>query len=105
MEKKLKRPSIRDVAREAGVSISTVSSVVNKTKFVKEDRQKSVLKAVKKLNYKPNIIARGLRTRSTRAVGVIVPDIAQPFFLPGHKGNGRSSKGKAVYTYIELYLL
>ena len=66
MWKKLKRPSIKDVAREAGVSISTVSSVVNKTKFVKEDRQKRVLKAVKKLNYKPNIIARGLRTRSTR---------------------------------------
>ncbi len=99
MWKKLKRPSIRDVAREAGVSISTVSSVVNKTKFVKEDRQKRVLSAVKKLNYKPNIIARGLRTRSTRAVGVIVPDIAQPFFSQVIRGMEEVARERE-YTLI-----
>lgn len=86
MKRKLKHPSIKDVAKEAGVAISTVSSVINKTKFVRKERRERVLKAIKKLNYKTNIIARGLRIRSTRAVGVIVPDIAQPFFAQVIKG-------------------
>ena len=99
MKKKIKRSSIKDVAKEAGVSISTVSSVINKNKFVSEERKKRVLDAIKKLKYKPNIIARGLRTKSTRAVGVILPDIAQPFFAQVIRGMEETARTRN-YTLI-----
>jgi DNA-binding LacI/PurR family transcriptional regulator len=99
MKKKIKRPSIKDVGREAGVSISTVSSVINKNKFVSEEREKRVLEAIKKLKYRPNIIARGLRTKSTRAVGVILPDIAQPFFAQVIRGMEEATR-KRGYTLV-----
>lgn len=99
MKKKIKRSSIKDVGREAGVSISTVSSVINKNKFVSEEREKRVLAAIKKLKYKPNIIARGLRTKSTRAVGVILPDIAQPFFAQVIRGMEEAARNRD-YTLI-----
>ncbi|MES0341676.1 MAG: LacI family DNA-binding transcriptional regulator, partial [Candidatus Humimicrobiaceae bacterium] len=99
MKKKIKRSSIKDVAKEAGVSISTVSSVINKNKFVSEEREKRVLDAIKKLKYKPNIIARGLRTKSTRAVGVILPDIAQPFFAQVIRGMEEAARTRN-YTLI-----
>jgi len=99
MRKKIKRSSIKDVAREAGVSISTVSSVINKNKFVSEEREKRVLDAIKELKYRPNIIARGLRIKSTRAVGVILPDIAQPFFAQVIRGMEETAR-KRNYTLI-----
>lgn len=99
MKKKIIRSSIKDVAKEAGVSISTVSSVINKNKFVSEEREKRILAAIKKLKYRPNIIARGLRIKSTRAVGVILPDIAQPFFAQVIRGMEEAAR-KRNYTLI-----
>ena len=98
-KKKIKVPSIKDVAREAGVSISTVSSVINQNKFVSEEREKRVREAINRLNYRTNIIARGLRTKSTRAVGVILPDIAQPFFAQVIRGMEESARTRG-YTLI-----
>jgi len=98
-KKKKKVPSIKDVAAEAGVSISTVSSVINQNKFVSEEREARVKEAIKKLEYRPNIIARGLRTKSTRAVGVILPDIAQPFFAQVIRGMEESARTRG-YTLI-----
>lgn len=72
--------SIKDIASEAGVAISTVSNVINETRFVAENTKEKVLDAIEKLNYRPNIIARGLRIKSTRAIGVILPDISSSFF-------------------------
>ncbi|MDD3520281.1 MAG: LacI family DNA-binding transcriptional regulator [Actinomycetota bacterium] len=72
--------SIKDIASEAGVAISTVSNVINETRFVAETTKLKVLDAIEKLNYRPNIIARGLRIKSTRAIGVILPDISSSFF-------------------------
>lgn len=99
MKKKIIRSSIKDVAKEAGVSISTVSSVINKNKFVSEEREKRILAAIKKLKYRPNIIARGLRIKSTRAVGVILPDIAQPFFAQVIRGMEEAAR-RRNYTLI-----
>ncbi|MCL5071643.1 MAG: LacI family transcriptional regulator [Actinobacteria bacterium] len=79
-KKKQINVSIKDIAHEAGVAISTVSNVINKTRFVTSQTKDKVLVAVEKLNYRPNIIARGLRTHSTRTVAVIVPDISSSFF-------------------------
>lgn len=75
-----KKPSIKDIAKEAGVTISTVSHVLNDSKFVTPPTAEKVRKAVEKLGYRPNRIARSLRTQSTEAVGVIVPDLKNPFY-------------------------
>lgn len=75
-----KKVSIKDIAKEAGVTISTVSHVLNGSKHVTPPTAEKVRKAVKKLGYRPNRIARSLRTQSTEAVGVIVPDIKNPFY-------------------------
>lgn len=80
MTHKKKKISIKDIAKEAGVTISTVSNVLNNTKFVREATAERVRTAVDKLGYRPNRIARSLRTQRTGAVGIIVPDITIPFY-------------------------
>lgn len=71
---------MRDVAKEAGVSLSTVSLVVNKTGYVSDDMRARVEAAMKELNYVPNELARNLYKNRTDLVGVIVPTIRHPFF-------------------------
>ncbi|AYE34406.1 LacI family DNA-binding transcriptional regulator [Clostridium septicum] len=72
--------SIKDVAREAGVSIATVSRVLNDIDVVNEDTKKKVLDAIKKLGYRPNIVARSLKTQRTKTIGILVPDISSGFY-------------------------
>ena len=72
--------TIKDVARLAGVSTTTVSHVINKTRFVAENTVKKVLLAVDELNYSPSLVARSLKCNSTRAIGVLVTKSANPFF-------------------------
>lgn len=72
--------SIKDVAKEAGVSIATVSRVLNDIDVVNEDTKKKVLAAIKKLGYRPNIVARSLKTQKTSTIGIIIPDISSQFY-------------------------
>ncbi len=72
--------TIVDIAREAGVSPSTVSHVINNTRFVSEAVTQRVHDAMAALNYQPNAIARSLRTRETKIIGLVVSDITNPFF-------------------------
>lgn len=72
--------TIRDVAAKAGVSISTASLVLNGKGWVSDKLRKRVLQAVEELNYRPNAMARGLRARESRLLGLVIPDIANPFF-------------------------
>ncbi|PWI59054.1 substrate-binding domain-containing protein [Sulfoacidibacillus thermotolerans] len=71
--------TIYDVAREAGVSMATVSRVMNDTAVVKEETKKRVLDAIAKLSYRPNAVARGLASKRTKTIGVIVPDVSAAF--------------------------
>ena len=71
---------MHDVAKEAGVSLSTVSLVVNKTGYVSDDMRARVKAAMKELNYVPNELARNLYKNRANLVGVIVPTIRHPFF-------------------------
>lgn len=71
--------TIYDVAREAGVSMATVSRVLNDTAVVKEETKKRVLEAIAKLSYRPNAVARGLASKRTKTIGVIVPDVSAAF--------------------------
>lgn len=72
--------SIKDVAREAGVSIATVSRVLNDIDVVNEDTKKKVLDAIKVLKYRPNIVARSLKTQRTKTIGILLPDISNQFY-------------------------
>lgn len=78
--------TIYDVAREAGVAPSTVSYVLNNTKNVKESTRRKVMDAVEKLNYTPSSIARSLKTKTTSTIGIVLPDISNPFFSEITKG-------------------
>lgn len=75
-----KAASIYDVARESKVSVFTVSAVVNQKSHVGEKLRDRVEAAIRKLNYRPNLIARSLAKQRTHTIGMIVPDIANPFF-------------------------
>lgn len=72
--------TIYDVAREASVSMATVSRVVNGNPNVKPTTRKKVLEAIERLGYRPNAVARGLASKKTTTVGVIIPDISSVFF-------------------------
>src|SRR3954452_10432058 len=74
------RVTIHDVASDAGVSAMTVSRVINDSPRVSVETRRRVQASVAKLGYVPNRLARGLTQRKTGAFGVIVPDVANPFF-------------------------
>lgn len=78
--------TIRDVARVAGVSVKTVSRVLNDEPWVHADTRDRVLKAIRELDFHPNQLARGLNTNRMHTLGLIVPDIANPFFAQGVDG-------------------
>ncbi len=78
--------TISDVAREAGVSIATVSYVLNKSKRVNPETAKKVSLAIKSLNYRPSRIAQSLVTKSTQIISVLISDITDPFFAPIVRG-------------------
>ena len=69
-----------DVARISDVSAATVSHVINNTKYVSPELKERVLKAINELDYKPNIVARSLVTKSTKHVGILINDITNPYY-------------------------
>src|SRR4051812_27780826 len=73
-------PTIREVAEDARVSTATVSRVFSGGARVNAEVSERVREAARRLNYQPSRIARNLRVRQTRTVGVIVPDIENPFY-------------------------
>jgi len=72
--------TMRDVAQRAGVSIKTVSRVVNGQGEISEATRKRVLDAIRDLDFRPNVLARGLVSGKTLSVGLIIPQITDPFF-------------------------
>lgn len=73
--------TIQDVARRAGVSIATVSRVINRIDHkVKKKTRERVLKAISDLDYRPNALARGLLMKKSMTVGLIIPDISNPYY-------------------------
>ncbi|CAM3918229.1 catabolite control protein A [Lederbergia lenta] len=78
--------TIYDVAREANVSMATVSRVVNGNPNVKPATRKKVLDVIDRLEYRPNAVARGLASKKTTTVGVIIPDISNIFYAELARG-------------------
>lgn len=78
--------TIYDVARHAGVSLATVSRVVNGNTNVKPNTRNKVLQAIEDLGYRPNAVARGLASKKTTTIGVVLPDISSLFFAELARG-------------------
>ncbi|MFP4164746.1 MAG: LacI family DNA-binding transcriptional regulator [Chitinispirillaceae bacterium] len=84
--------TLKDIAEKAGVTSATVSMVINNKPNISEATRKKVLKIAKDLNYYPNVIARGLATKKSNSIGVIVPNLASSFvvrILQGIKSTNR----------------
>ncbi|MGM0366827.1 MAG: LacI family DNA-binding transcriptional regulator [Actinomycetota bacterium] len=97
----MKNVTLKDVARESGVSVPTVSRVLNNEKFVSDKVKERVRAAAKKLNYEPEWTARSLRLRKTNIVGIIIPNVADYFFSSIVLGVERyfRSKGKELILF------
>lgn len=99
----MKRVTIYDVAKEAGVSLATVSRVINGSNVVKQPTREKVEAAVEKLGYKPNAIAQGLALQKSTTIGLIVPEAS--FTYTGQVINGLIDVAK-IYNYnIVLHTL
>ena len=71
---------LKDVAEECGLTVTTVSRVLNNRGYISDETRQKVQEAMKKLNYQPNEVARSLSKQSTSTIGVIVPHIRHPYF-------------------------
>jgi LacI family transcriptional regulator len=102
-----KRVTIQDIARVAGVSYQTVSRVLNDKPDVSKETRKHIKEVIQKLHYRPNELARGLRSKNTRTIGLIVPDSSNPFFAEIAKGveNRGFEKGYSVILCNSAQLL
>lgn len=74
------KPTIYDVAREAGVSIATVSKILNGKGKISPSTKRRVLEAIERLGYQPNLLASALTGKRTYTLGLLIPDVANPFF-------------------------
>jgi len=92
-------PNIYDVAKRARVSVATVSAVLNDSAFVSADLKSRVQAAVAALGYQPNLLARSMARQKTQTLGMIVPDIANPFFPEVVRGAEDVAHG-AGYTLL-----
>jgi LacI family transcriptional regulator len=90
--------TVLDVARLAGVSPSTVSRILNGTARVADDKRQAVEAAIVKLKFRPNLSAQGLRSGSTRTIGVLTQELESPYFAGGTKGveEGLAGSGYAL---------
>ena len=93
------RITMQDVAKRAGVSAMTVSRVVNGREGVDSETQRRVEETIRALDFVPNRIARGLVSQKTQTIGLIVPDVVNPFFAPVVRG-AESAARKAGYRVL-----
>jgi LacI family transcriptional regulator len=78
--RKTQVPTLVDVAREAGVSLKTASRVLNRSKNVSQEKAAKIRTVMERLGYRPNELARGLKAKRSAAIGMIVPNLSDPFF-------------------------
>ena len=100
MEEKRKQLNIKDIAKIVGVSAATVSNALSGERHVKQETKEKVFKAVEKYSYTPNIIARGLSKKKTGIIGIILPDINNPFYTEVVKGIDEEAKKRDYLTVV-----
>lgn len=89
-----------DVAREAGVSLMTVSRVINDKEDVSADTRERVLKIIAQLDYRPSAIARSLATQETRTIGLVIPDVTNPFFADITRGVEHLAYAQGYHVFL-----
>jgi DNA-binding LacI/PurR family transcriptional regulator len=97
MEKKT--VTVYDIAKEAGVSPATVSRVLTGNAGVKEEKKKKVMEIIDKYNFQPNALARSLFKKETKTIGIILPDVRNPFFSTVYL---MADKASLKYGYIMM---
>lgn len=92
-------PTIKDVAKKAGVSYATVSRALNNHPEINEGTKKRILKLALEMGYRPNAIAQGLVKKETKTIGLLIPDITNPFFPEVARGieDAASEAGYTVF--------
>lgn len=98
------KPTIRDVAKKANVSVSTVSRVINKKGYVHKETEQVVLSIIDELGFVPNQLARSLTSRSSKIIGVIVPHIGPSFYgelLEGIEAQAATSGYKTMFCHTQ----
>jgi LacI family transcriptional regulator len=95
-----RRITIKDVAREAGVSPQTVSRAINDKGEIRPETQERILRIAERLGYRPNSIARSLATRRSRNVGLVVPDVSNPFFASVARGIEDAAHGAGYNVFL-----
>jgi LacI family transcriptional regulator len=92
--------TIHDVAARAGVSVATVSRVLNGKQLVREETSRQVLDAAKLLRYVPNVAARSLSLRSSQTIGVVLPDVHGEFFSEVIRGIDVAARGEGYHILV-----
>lgn len=92
-------PTIHDVAKQAGVSVRTVSRVMNKPEMVSSETTRNVLKVIEKLGYQPSQVARSLVRKKTNTLGIVMPDVKNTFFNSWYR-SVESCAGRFGYTTL-----
>jgi LacI family transcriptional regulator len=89
-----------EVARQAGVSLMTVSRVINHKDDVSPETRQRVLSIIKRLNYRPSGIARSLATQETRTIGLVIPDVTNPFFADITRGVEQLAYAQGYHVFL-----
>jgi LacI family transcriptional regulator len=92
--------TIRDVAAQAGVSVATVSRVLNGKEVVRAETLRQVLEAAKALSYVPNVAARALSIRRSQTVGIVLPDVHGEFFSELIRGIDVAARGEGYHILV-----
>ena len=92
--------TIKQVAQYAGVSVATVSRALNKSGYVKKETQDKIDKAIQDLNYSPNETARTLYKRKSKMIGLLLPDISNPFFTVVARGVEAEAMAKGYHIIL-----
>jgi LacI family transcriptional regulator len=92
--------TIKDVAKRAGVSVATVSRVINRLGGVKADTERRILRAMEDLHYVPNVLARSVAAQKTQLISMIIPDIRNPFFAAVYTGANLVARNLSYTTLL-----
>ncbi|WP_019121239.1 LacI family DNA-binding transcriptional regulator [Brevibacillus massiliensis] len=96
----MSKPTIEDVAKRANVSTATVSRVINRQGGVREKTKARILAAIEELNYIPNAVARSMVKKTTNTIGIIIPDLNNPFFPLVVSGIEQKAREKGYFTIL-----
>src|SRR5512142_951158 len=94
------RVTMSDVARQAGVSLMTVSRVINNKGDVSSETRQRILEIISNLGYRPSAIARSLATKETSTIGLVVPDVSNAFFAEITQGVERLAYSKGYHVFL-----